>query len=111
MGIFGPKDNDVRPSEASHGQNMGGDGKTRDRDSGADKRNDESNSGVKNKDFDALKARVVNMEAFLKEKLEYDPKEDYLKGKDKAEVTSEEPKKVEAVKLPRRATIQIASDY
>ena len=111
MGIFGTKDNDVRPSEASHGQNMGGDGKTRDRDTGADKRNDEADSGVKSKEFDALKARVANMEAFLKEKLEYDPKESYLKGKDKVEAASEPAKKIEAVQLPRRATVRIASDY
>lgn len=73
---------DVRPSQASHGRNMGGDDPTRDRDNGADRRAEQAGMGASRKEFDALVKRVANMEAFLKEKLEYDPKESYIKKED-----------------------------
>lgn len=73
---------DVRPSQASHGRNMSGDSPTRDRDTGADRRAEQAGAGVSRKAFDALVKRVANVEAFLKEKLEYDPKESYIKKED-----------------------------
>ena len=114
MGIFGPKDNDVRPSEASHGQNMGTGSPTRDRDSGKDRRGETSGAGVQAKEFDALKARVANMEAFLKEKMQYDPKESYVKKGDEPaddSTTKVFERKPEPVKLPRRLANIITSDY
>ena len=110
-GDYGPRDNDVRGSMRSFGQNRDQNPKSRDRDGGADKRGDAEKDGARSKEIQALAAKISNIEAFLKAKMEYDPKHVYAKDKPEEARTAEPAAKVEPVKLPRRAMTLPHFDY
>ena len=110
-GDYGPRDNDVRASMRSYGQNRDQNPGARDRDGGKDKK-EGAEKGMDSKEFKALAAQVANMEAFLKEKHGYDPKHAYAKDKqEEAAAPVATAAKPEPVKLPRRAVTLPHFDY
>ena len=110
-GDYGARDNDVRGSMRSFGQNRDQNPKQRDRDTGADKRGDEQQKGVDPEAVKAIIARIANMEAFLKAKVGYDPKRNYVKDKIEEAPAPTAEAKPEPVKLPRRPFALPYFDY
>ena len=77
-GDYGARDNDVSGSQRSFGQNRDQNPNAKER--RGDTREDRmgaATSGTSSKELSALKAKIANIEAFLKDKLDYDPKAQY----------------------------------
>ena len=77
-GDYGEKDDDVSGSQRSFGQNRDQNPNAKER--RGDTREDRmgaTTNGANSKELSALKAKIANIEAFLKDKLDYDPKAQY----------------------------------